>query len=224
MPILSNNTLPSKVFCLRHVDIYEGIDDAERVKIAKSATMDAYGKGTILFSPHQPASDVCILKQGEVELYHLDKGKKTIFETLFPGDIFGDFGVGKTGYYAEVTRQSTICRTPTNEFLDLVKAHPEMALRLMKVLAEKTMDYEQKIASLGKSAKDQILDELMRLHDKNKNNMFAKMFHIPLRISHQKLAEKTGLNRVTVTKLLGELRDENRLKVDDKTGEIVVIE
>lgn len=224
MPLPNQNALPSKVFCIRHVNIYEGISDSERIQIAKSATMDAYPKGTVIFSPEDPAHEVCILKQGEVELYHKQNGKKVVFETLFPGDLFGDFGTGKTNYYAEVTRQSTICRTPTQEFLDLVKAHPEMALRLMKVLAEKTSDYESKIASLSKSAKDQILDEILRLQEKNNTNMFAKMFKLPLRISHQKLAEKTGLNRVTVTKLLGELKDERKIKIDEKTGEIQVIE
>ncbi|MCF7812013.1 Crp/Fnr family transcriptional regulator [Candidatus Gracilibacteria bacterium] len=180
-------------------------------------------KNTILFSPDSPAHDVYVLKQGEVELYHQQNGKKVIFETLFPGDIFGDFGVGKTSYYAVTTRQSFVCRTPTNEFLAIVKAHPEIALRLMRVLAEKTSDYERKIASLSQPAKEQILHEIQRLHEKNRRSVFAKMFHIPLRISHQKLAEKTGLNRVTVTKLLGELRNEGRIKIQEKTGEIQVI-
>jgi CRP/FNR family transcriptional regulator len=218
------NALQSKIFCLRHVDIYEGISHSEQMKIAQSATMDTYKKASIIFSPQQSIREICILKQGEIELYHKPNGKKFVFETLFPGDIFGDFGTGKINYYAETTKKSMICRTPTKEFLDMVKIHPEMALRLMKTLAERTADYENKIASLSKSAKEQILDEIVRLHEKNNTNMFAKMFRIPLRISHQKLAEKTGLNRVTVTKLIGELQNEKKIQRDNKTGEISIVE
>jgi CRP/FNR family transcriptional regulator len=209
--------------CIRDIDIYEGIPESEMMKIAETALEQNVAKGMILFSPENPADKVYALRGGEVELYHEQGGKKVVFETLFPGDLFGDFGI-KTDYFAITTRPSYVCETPTSEFLEIVRNYPDMALRLMRVLAAKISDYEGKIASLSRPARDQVLDELRRLHYKNGKSLFAKVFHIPLRISHQKLAEKTGLNRVTVTKLLGELRAEGMVEVDEKTGEMRVKE
>ncbi|GEM_PF-5635352 len=208
------------IFCLRDVNIYENISEEELIRIAKTAIESQLPRGAILFSPENPAQQVYVIKNGEVELYHEKNGKRIVFETLFPGDVFGDFGTGPTDYFAQTTRASFLCQTPTHEFLDIVRAHPEMSLNLMQTMATKIHDYERKIASLNKPAKDQILDEIKRLQAKKQKSFLNKIFHVPLRLSHQKLSEKTGLNRVTVTKLLGDLREEGTLSIDAKTGEI----
>ena len=74
------------------------------------------------------------------------------------------------------------------------------------------------------TARDQLIAELKLLQHKNENNIVGKIFKLPLRISHQKLSEKTGLNRVTVTKLMGELRRDGVVQVDEATGAIKVAE
>jgi len=211
------------VFCLRDVNIYDNIAEEELIRIAKTAIESQVPQGEILFAPDRPAQQVYVIKSGEIELYHEKDGKRVVFETLFPGDVFGDFGAGPTDYFAQATRASFLCQTPTHEFLDIVREHPEVSLNLMQTLASKIHDYERKIASLNKPAKQQILDEIKRLQAKNEKSFLSKMFRVPLRLSHQKLSEKTGLNRVTVTKLLGELREEGLLSIDAKTGEIQVV-
>jgi len=213
-----------KILCLRNINIYDGIDEVELIRITKDAIEGDFKQGTVFYSPEVPARDVFVLKEGEIELFRDVSGKKVIIETLFPGDVFGDFGIGDSNHTAVVTKKAYICKTPTNEFLDVIKAHPEIALKLMKALAEKTAYYEDKIANLSLPAKEQLFQEIKRLDEKNKRKVFGKFFNIPLRISHQRLAEKTGLNRVTVTKLMGKLKEEGRILVDKKTGIIQVIE
>lgn len=209
--------------CLRNVEIYEGISEEEIMEIAKDSIEDYAPKGTIFYTPDQPAKHIFVLKQGEVELYHKEGGKKVLLETLFPGDVFGDLGAPTT-HYAMATRRSLICQTPTQEYLDIIRHHPEMAFVLMRALAEKTSQYESKIASLARPAKQQVLDELRNLQRKQQKSLFGKMFAIKLRISHEKLAEKAGLNRVTVTKILGQLQQEGAIEIDPVTREIRVME
>ena len=137
--------------------------------------------------------------------------------------MFGDFGLGlPVNHTARVSKTVSLCKTPKDAFLDLVRAHPEMIFQLMQVMAKRTHAYEEKIAQLSRPAKDQLLSELRSLQHKNKHSLVGRLFSIPFRISHQKLSEKTGLNRVTVTKLMGELRRENKVMVDEVTGSIDV--
>ena len=148
-----------------------------------------------------------------------------VIETLLPGDVFGDFGLGTpVNHTARVSKTVSLCKTPKADFLALVQTHPEIIFQLMRVMARRTADYEEKIAQLSRPAKDQLLTELRTLQRKNNESIMGKLFNIPLRISHQKLSEKTGLNRVTVTKLMGELRRANIVIVNEETGVIEVKE
>ncbi|PID70408.1 hypothetical protein CSB37_01825 [bacterium DOLZORAL124_38_8] len=207
-----------EVYCLRDTDIYHGLCPRKALQTNKNIVETSFRQGHMFYTDSQRVTDIYIIKSGEVELYKLQNGKKIVLETLFPGDIFGNFSGNLAGsHYARASRKTQVCKTPTKEFLKLVQRFPEITLNLLTELAKKTQYYEEKIAALSSSAKDQLWHELKNLSQKNKQSVLGKIFDIPLRISHQKLAEKTGLNRVTVTKLMKELKDEQKISVDEKT-------
>lgn len=218
--LLMDNT----VFCLRNLNVTDGLSPLEMLKTAPAMKDEVFKTGQFLYKAGDEVPFVYVITTGgEVELVREEPGKMVIIETLLSGDVFGDFGLGvPVNHSARVSKTVAVCKTPKSSFLDLVRSHPEMIFQLMRVMAKRTHDYEEKIASLSRPAKDQILSELRTLQHKNKNSMVGRLFNIPLRISHQKLSEKTGLNRVTVTKLMGELRRDNLVVVDGSTGAIEV--
>ena len=124
---------------------------------------------------------------------------------------------------AIVRRKAYICQTPKDEFLNIVKTHPELAFRLMQALANKTAHYEEKLVEANLPALDKLFAEIKRLDNKKSRKILGKIFNIPLMISHQGLADKTGLNRVTVTKLMKKLRENGQIEIDLKSGEIKIL-
>lgn len=211
-----------KILCLRNVNVYDGISEENLIKATDKAVEDYFEKGHVFYRPQNPAKNVYVLKSGEVELYREENGKKIVIEVLGPGDTFGDFGV-RTTHCARAVRRSFVCETPTEEFLNIVKIYPQIALNLMQVMAEKISYYEDKITEFSKSAEERILAELRRIKEKNSRKIWGKLFDIPLRISHKRLAEQIGLNRVTVTKLMGKLQSANKIEIDSETGVIEII-
>ncbi len=208
------------IFCLRNLDVYAGIDEDQFMKAAPHSIEEMVPAGTVFYQHAEPAEHVYVIKSGEVELLREENGKKVVLETLLPGDVFGDFGTGESSHAAVATRPVNICKTPTDQFLSVVSNHPEITLQLMRVMASRTQDYENKIAALSRPAKDQLLHELKRLKEKHERSFFGRFMSIPMRISHQRLSEKTGLNRVTVTKLMGELRRDGTIDIEETTGVI----
>lgn len=211
-----------KILCLRNVNVYDGISEENLIKATDKAVEDYFEKDHVFYCPQNPAKNVYVLKSGEVELYREENGKKIVIEVLGPGDTFGDFGV-RTTHCARAVRRSFVCATPTEEFLNIVKIYPQMALNLMQAMAEKISYYEDKISEFLKPAEERILAELKRIKEKKSRKIWGKIFNIPLRISHKRLAEQIGLNRVTVTKLMGKLQSANKIKIDSKTGVIEII-
>jgi len=209
-------------FCVQDTDLYEGMDAADLDKLPDMTNSQVYQQGEILFSPEQPAEDVFILKEGEVELYLEEDGKKITIETIVPGEVFGDFSNYKTVYTAKVARKSFICKTPKKVFMKALSQNNELCFRFMQLLADRLTYYENRLASLVRPAKQQVIDELLRMKAKEERTIFGKVFRFPIKISHQRLAERVGLNRVTVTRILGDLKKEGKVKLNEKTGELQV--
>jgi CRP-like cAMP-binding protein len=214
--------LSKKIFCLRQVNLYSGVSEEELSKIASDSTDISYPAGTILFQDGETAEYMYVLKDGEVELFKTINGKKTILHTLFPGDVFGSFGNESYFHSAITIRKSYICKTSKDDFLKIIQNFPQLCLELMKVMAERTEEYEQKIAMLSSPAKDRLYEAIKILFQKKKKGLLYKLINLPFKISHQQLSEKTGLNRVTVTKLLKELQQEGKIEISSDTKEIVV--
>ena len=216
--------MDNTVFCLRNLNVTDGLSPMEMLKAAPQMKDEVFQTGRVIYEAGEEVPFVYVITTGgEVELIREENGKTVVIETLLSGDVFGDFGLGvPVNHTARVAKTVSLCKTPKEAFLNLVRTHPEMIFQLMRVMAKRTHDYEEKIASLSRPAKDQILSELRTLQYKNKHSMVGRLFNIPLRISHQKLSEKTGLNRVTVTKLMGELRRAGVVVVNEVTGSIEV--
>lgn len=204
----------------------DGLTPMEMLKAAPQMKDEVLQTGTHVYEAGDEVPYVYVITTGgEIELIREENGKTVVIETLLSGDMFGDFGVGlPVNHTARVTKTVSVCKTPKEAFLNIVRSHPEMIFQLMQVMAKRTHDYEDKIAQLSRPAKDQLLAELRLLQRKNEQSLVGRLFSVPFRISHQKLSEKTGLNRVTVTKLMGELRRDNLITIDEVSGTITVKE
>ena len=218
--------MDNTAFCLRNLNVMDGLTPMEMLKAAPQMKDEVLQTGTHVYEAGDEVPYVYVITTGgEIELIREENGKTVVIETLLSGDMFGDFGVGlPVNHTARVTKTVSVCKTPKEAFLNIVRSHPEMIFQLMQVMAKRTHDYEDKIAQLSRPAKDQLLAELRLLQRKNEQSLVGRLFSVPFRISHQKLSEKTGLNRVTVTKLMGELRRDNLITIDEVSGTITVKE
>lgn len=208
--------LKEAVHAIPDLNIYEGLTDQEILCVAKSSKDEALGQATPIYAPGDTLAYIYVLHRGEVQLYHMVNGKKVIFDVLTPGAVFGafDFEHPEATHYAEMTRAGELCVTPVSEFLELVKAHPEMLLRLLQKTAAKVQDYEQKLEAAAGTAEDKILFELQRQKEKRSRNFFGKFFPVRFRMTHEQIAAYTGLNRITVTRTLKTLREKGLVKGD----------
>ena len=96
-------------------------------------------------------------------------------------------------------------------------------MKFIQSMAERLQDYEGRFKNNLQTAKETIFGELSRLKAKRKKGFFGRFFGAegpPLRLTHEQIATMTGLNRVTVTRSLKELREEGRVMVNSESGVI----
>ena len=206
-----------KIWNMSHLDLFEGISEEEVHTIADHAEDLQCKSRTSLYTPFDGNDrKVFIVKEGEVILYHSAEGKRTVFDVLGPGMLFGNFlpDMEQVSHFAELLPGSRICMFPPEDLQRVVTVHPEVLARLLGKLTERIRDYEERLKLDTTSAQERVLGELHR-YARKKRNLFS-WFHgsVPLALSHERIAELTGLNRVTVTRSIKVLKHRGMITVN----------
>jgi CRP/FNR family cyclic AMP-dependent transcriptional regulator len=214
-----------KFWCFKNYDLFKGISQKKIKEIATDAQLKECRQSCPIYSPGQSSQHVYIVKRGEVNLYYKKNDKKFVFDTLGPGSVFGNIAMKETshGHFAEGTPGVCVCLIPIEQFQQILSAHPEVMMRFLQDMSCKISEYQAQFDALQSSADELILHELERLHIKRQQNILGQWLNRPLRITHEKLAERTGLNRVTVTKIMKRLREAKKLTYDSRTGIIELL-
>ena len=88
----------SKFWYLKHVNIFEGMDDASMEKVNQMSSMSSVRSHQPLYFPDEPTQAIFFLKEGHVKISQLaEDGKEIILDVLGPGEIFGELSFSGSG-------------------------------------------------------------------------------------------------------------------------------
>ena len=210
-----------KIWYLQQIDLFRGINEKEIMKFATKVAERTCKKGQVIYTPSEIRDSICILKKGEVKLYHSHYGKKLIIETLKPGSIFGNinFEEGKTNHFAEASEEAKVCFFSIEDFMKVIQAKPEITVKLLKIMAKRVKEYEQLIKHGLLDAREKIIHHLEI--QERKNNSLMCMITGKKHLTHEEIAEHVGLSRETVTRAIKSLKKEKRI-YSDKLGRIFI--
>ncbi|MBI4231786.1 Crp/Fnr family transcriptional regulator [Candidatus Peregrinibacteria bacterium] len=203
----------NKAWYLQQADLFKGISDEEIMQIAEKVVEKRCTKKELIYSPFEPSSEICLLKKGEVTLYHSHYGKKLIIEVLKPGSIFGNINFSndnQSDHFAEVTEEAYICYFTVDDFMKVLQAKPEVMLRFLQMMSQRITEYEERIKSGLFDAKEKVLHHLEIIEKKNSKSFLGKIMR-KKHLTHEELAAHTGLSRETVTRAIGALKKEGKI-------------
>ncbi|WEK55327.1 MAG: Crp/Fnr family transcriptional regulator [Candidatus Cohnella colombiensis] len=179
-----------------------------------------YKKGQLLFLEGDEGDELFFIVSGSVSIYSFDKSKKVILAILRDGDYFGEMAIMKPGLMRSATAE---CMTQTRlyvlrqkDFQLLIENDRNIAFQLLEYTMDRLRVANQQIYDLTfLSVKSRILK---RLHSMVKMDQlrYENEYTIPIKITHQQLAEMVGAVRETVSKVLQELAEEELIVIQDK--------
>ena len=212
-----------KLWYLKNIDVFEGISEEEMKRFSEKIREQDFEPNQVIYTPHQKVSLVYLLKRGEVRLYHSFNGKKVVFDVLGPGSIFGEVGFHDptVGHFAEASFPTHLCMLRQEDFLEFLKQHPERLLMVLSRLSLRIRELEERLRDRERAGEDLILEELKKLKEKRRNSLFGRFKPGRVHITHEQLAELTGLNRVTVTRLLHRLVRKRKLALERSGIEVL---
>jgi CRP-like cAMP-binding protein len=209
-------------------DILQDLSDEQRQRIERQMTVSTYMTGHTFYSPDDNGDRLLFLREGRVRLYKLSpEGRALTLHVLEAGSVFGEAAISVQWYhdsFAEAMTECTVAALGRDAVRRLLTEHPMVAFRVMDVLSRRLRSLERKLADIAfRSVPQRLAATLLSLADCQ-----PQTGRLPnpavVRYTHQQLAEMIGSYRETVTKVIGEFREANIIKIEDDAIQLTDLE
>lgn len=202
---------------------FSGFVDAARAyreleHLSTDRTVRKYNRKDILFYELDYPRYLFLLQEGQVKLYKSNEyGKELIIRTVQPGEYFGYLPLLEGNNYSFQAAALTDCEVvliPREEFMQLLYANREVAVRFIQLLANNIHEREDQLIRLAydsvrKRTANALLDFFIRQGRPDR-----------LQIMRDDLARMVGTAKESVIRILTEFRHDGLIDIEG--GDILV--
>lgn len=200
-------------------DIFCTLEPQDRAKIERMIHYATYEPGELIHASGTPCSHLFVLKSGQVQIYKVSPEQRILrLFVLEPATIFGE--MTQHSEWNNFARTMTRCLIGTiqrDTLSTIFTTYPQTALLFMDVIGQRLRAVENKLVDIAfKSVSQRLATVLINLafvQDTSANNGAPLAIE---RYTHQQLAEMIGSYRETVTKVIGEFREQGLIQVEEE--------
>lgn len=197
------------------IPFFRDIEPALLERIIPLMFIKKLRKGEIIFLEGDVGDEIYFIGSGAVSIHTFDKAKKVTLAFLREGEYFGEMALMKPGLVRSATAETLM---PTRlyalrrvDFQTLIEQDRHLAFHLLDYTMERLRKANQQIYDLTfLNVRTRIIKKLLHLVDEYGGNQ------IPVKITHQQLADMVGAVRETVSKVLQEFQDQGLIEIRDK--------
>ena len=210
MAVNSSSSLPTNQTLL---DVIKSLDGVSTEVVDRSKT---------IFFPGDPAERVYLIRRGAVRLSRVyETGEEITVALLRENSLFGVLSL-LTGnrsdrfYHAIAFTRVELIAAPATSVRNAIEQDASVGLLLLQGLSSRVLQTETMIETLTHRDMSSRLSSFLLVLCRDFGVPGEKGVTIDLRLSHQAIAEAIGSTRVTITRLLGELKSSSLLAIDRK--------
>jgi CRP/FNR family transcriptional regulator len=205
---------------LRNTPVLSGLSDGELDELVPLVVKRKLKDDTVIFHEGDPAAAFYLVKLGRVKIYKVaSDGREQVLSILGDGQIFGDVPVFDGGPYpatAATMADTEIYQVKREDFEDFVRRHPEVALKLLRVLGQRLRQSMALVRDLSfKQVPHRLAGLLLRL-GRDYGSESDKGTLIDMKLSRQEIAEIVGTSRETVTRELKKMEGAGMLLLEGR--------
>nr|WP_199246430.1 global nitrogen regulator NtcA [[Phormidium] sp. ETS-05] len=184
--------------------------------------VENFERGKTIFFPGDPAERVYFLIKGAVKLSRVyEAGEEITVALLRENTVFGVLSL-ITGhrsdrfYHAVAFTPVELLSVPIDQVEKALANDPELSIFMLRGLSSRILQTEMMIETLAHRDMGSRLVSFLLILCRDFGVPSMDGITIDLKLSHQAIAEAIGSTRVTVTRLLGELREEQMISIHKK--------
>ena len=194
----------------------------EVIKSLDGVTTESVERSKTIFFPGDPAERVYLIRRGAVRLSRVyETGEEITVALLRENSLFGVLSL-LTGhrsdrfYHAVAFTRVELVSAPAKSVRNAIEQDASVGLLLLQGLSSRVLQTETMIETLTHRDMSSRLVSFLLVLCRDFGVPGEKGVTIDLRLSHQSIAEAIGSTRVTITRLLGELKNSSLLAIDRK--------
>jgi CRP/FNR family transcriptional regulator len=195
------------------VEVIRGLDGASTEVVDRNKT---------IFFPGDPAERVYLIRRGAVRLSRVyESGEEITVALLRENSLFGVLSL-LTGqrsdrfYHAVAFTRVEMVTAPAISVRNAIESDTAVGIRLLQGLSSRILQTETMIETLTHRDMSSRLVSFLLVLCRDFGVPDELGITIDLRLSHQAIAEAIGSTRVTITRLLGDLRQSGLVQIDRK--------
>ncbi len=204
-----------RLWYIKNAALFSWLQEEELQRLAMRSEMVECKRNTTFYFAQEQSDSIFLVKQGRVKLTRTSaEGREVILDILAPGEIFGELAV--TGeelrtHSATALDDAMVCIITRREFEDLLRRHPEMALRVLKLVGLRRRELEMRLEDLifQPVANRLVLTLLWQARRHGKKDEDGS---VSLPLTQKDLAHLIGASREAVAEQLAEFKQQGLLR------------
>jgi len=206
-----------KIEFLQSIQLFSSLTEAELQQIAGKIRIEEFRKNEIVLREEDTNEYMYIMLDGQVKVTQAtEDGKEILLAIHKTLEFFGEISLidGKTSpATVQASEDSFIAFIAKKDFYALLISQSKVLEKLLQILCSRLRDSWRRIYLLNfKHASDRVKTLFLSLSLEN-GNKTPEGIVLNLKLTHQEIADMTGLTRESVTRVLDKLQKDGAITV-----------
>jgi CRP-like cAMP-binding protein len=216
-----------RIAVLRRAGMFADLSEKELAFLAEHSTVRRFDAGELIFSEGDACLGLFVVQSGAVRIFKMAaNGREQILTVERAGGTVAELPVFDGGAYPASTvavEESEVVFVRKEDFRALCLQHPEVALKVLKVVGKRLRGLVGIIEELSfTTVRQRLIAYLLRLAATIPGG--KKGIEMELPVSHQELAAELGTVRELVSRNLSRLQAEGLIKIQAREVQIPDLE
>lgn len=199
-----------KIEFLRNIKLFSSLTYDELLQISNKITVKEFSKNEIILQEEETNEFMYIILLGKVKVVQTTEGGKEIILAIHQSEeFFGEISLidGKTSTATVIAmEESLIAIVSKGNFYSLLYSQTKVLENLLGILCYRLRESWKRIHILNFREAPQRIKMLFTILAGESGEKTAEGTRINLKLTHQEIADMTGLTRETVTRVLNSWR------------------
>ena len=202
---------------LNMIELFDTLTDVELDSISKLLAVKRFKKNEVILHEEDTNKFMYIVLSGSVRVVQItEDGKEILLAIHQAGEFFGEMSFidGKTSPATIVAADDCVINILSrDEFYSTIYTHKKVLYNLLLILCSRLRESWEKIQLLNLKNASERLKILFYMLSNKYGEKTSKGIILNIKLTHQDMAEMTGMARETVTRVLDKWNKEGEINI-----------
>ena len=198
-------------FSEHQADFGAGLSNADRQVIGAICPPRRCGRGEYIYRQGEPSGTLYILLEGHVKLSATGRlGGERVLSICGPDDFFGESFLSESPITASdavcLSEQALVCPISLNQFLEIVRGRPEVAVLLASILATRVKTLQDRLDAQAQPVQVRLAQVMLDLALRLGKEVSPGLYELDVELRHEEIASLAQASRVSATQAISAWR------------------